>query len=799
MRDSYFRARNWFSTKFLLAGISIVLLFLFQKDSVAQLVVNTNVTAQQIVEKLLGCGSAASNITLSSCGTAVGFFNGVNTNLGIDSGVIFSTGDVTLANGPNTTEYQGSDNGCPGNTMLSALCGQQTFNAIVLDFDVTLNTDTLRFNYVFGSEEYAEWVGTIYNDVFALWISGPGIVGNQDLATIPGTPYPISIGNVNCTIGNGTYYRCNDPANTICSSAYNCPTNPNQTTLQYDGLTTVLTAKHAVQYGQTYHLEFAIADAGDGIYDSGIFFQADFLQQYSLSILSDSSNFINPFDTATVSSPTPTIVEGCQQGIFHFNLASSHADTLFVPIIVGGTATNGADYSFLNDTLVFLPGDTTKTVTLDAFADGIPEGTESVIIYQLDACSGLPVDSFIINIIDSLPFAVSNDTTICEKTFANLVATFSPYYSYQWQPSALVACATCNSTIGLSQNTTMYSVGVGLGTCIYYDSINVTVDVITPGAGADQYLCHGDTTQLFAQGGTAYAWSPATGLSTPNSASTLAFPDVTTDYIVQVTGTYALCHDFDTVRITVVPNLIGLAGNDTSVCPGSPVQLWASGGDFYSWTPSLNVDDTSSAAPTVSPFITTTYKVVVSNIYSCTDTQEVLVNVFPDPTITMNQPYTIFIGESAQLFVHAGVGSAYEWTPTDYLSDRNIYNPVATPDSSITYMVRITTEGGCIYYDTTIVKVVYETLVMFPNAFTPNHDGMNDKFGYVVRGPFDLKAFQIFDRWGNTIFSSSVLNEGWDGKVSGKDEELGTYVYVLTGRDGNGKEVNKKGAFLLLR
>ena len=105
---------------------------------------------------MLGCSSAASNIVFSSCGTSAGFFNAVNTNLGIDSGVLISSGNANLAVGPNNSGSITSDNGCPGYPPLTTLSGQQTYNAAVLDFDVTVNTDTLRFKYVFASDEYAE-------------------------------------------------------------------------------------------------------------------------------------------------------------------------------------------------------------------------------------------------------------------------------------------------------------------------------------------------------------------------------------------------------------------------------------------------------------------------------------------------------------------------------------------------------------------------------------------------------------------------------------------------------------------
>jgi len=124
---------------------------------------------------------------------------------------------------------------------------------------------------------------------------------------------------------------------------------------------------------------------------------------------------------------------------------------------------------------------------------------------------------------------------------------------------------------------------------------------------------------------------------------------------------------------------------------------------------------------------------------------------------------------------------------------------VASPDTSMTYTVKIRTAEGCFFYDTTTVTVVHETLLVFPNAFTPNSDGVNDEFKYIVRGPFDLDGFTIFNRWGNAIFNSNVLNEGWNGVYNGKAAEIGTYVFTVSGKDGDGNLVNKKGYFLLLR
>lgn len=760
----------------------------------AQLIVQTPVTAQQIVDNMLGCSSAASNIVFSSCGTSAGFFNAVNTNLGIDSGVLISSGNANLAVGPNNSGSITSDNGCPGYPPLTTLSGQQTYNAAVLDFDVTVNTDTLRFKYVFASDEYAEWVGTIFNDVFALWISGPGISGMYNMAKVPGTTFPVTISNVNCQ-GNSPYYVCNDPANFLCNASYGCPTNPGTTTIQYDGFTVPLEAKSAVIPGETYHLTLAIADAGDPVYDSGVFIQANFLSPYDVSFSSDTlNNFVNPFDS------TLSLVEGCQPGVININLNNFTNDTIYFPLIIGGTATNGTDYTQIGDTLAFYPGDTVQSIFIGANIDGLPEGTETIIIYTVEPCSGLITDSFIVNIIDDFPFVVSNDTTICENDSVALNVTYSPFYSYEWQPSNMVTCVTCDNTVGFPDFSTAYVVAVTLGNCTNYDTVSVQVTQVDPNAGADQNLCLGDTTSLLATGGTSYVWSPATGLSDPTSANPDVYPVTSTVYVLTATGTNPLCHDNDTVYINVVPNLEADAGVDTTVCPGKPVQLWANGGDFYKWTPSIYLDYDETAAPLSEPLETTTYTVVVRNVYECKDTVELTINVYPDPVVTINDPYTIYAGESAQLFAHAGVDASYSWEPSTKISDGTIYNPIVTPDTSTTYYVVITSADGCLFTGTTRVNVSMETLIEVPNAFTPNGDGLNDEMKIIWRGPVTLNSFKIIDRWGKVVFSTKDVDEGWQGKIQGgKDAEIGTYVYAIEGKNAIGEPFNKNGSFLLLR
>ncbi|MGB3076545.1 MAG: choice-of-anchor L domain-containing protein, partial [Chitinophagales bacterium] len=618
-----------------------------------------------------------------------------------------------------------------------------------------------RFKYVFASEEYAEWVGTIFNDVFALWISGPGITGMVNMAKVPGTNFPVTISNVNCQ-GNSPYYVCNDPANFICNASYGCPGNAAATTIQYDGFTTPLEAKSPVIPGQTYHLTLAVADAGDPIYDSGVFIQANFLQPYDVSFVSDTiNNFVNPFDSALA------LVEGCQPGVININLNNFTNDTIYFPLIIGGTATNGTDYTTIGDTIAFYPGDTSQSIFIGANIDGVVEGTETIIIYTVEPCSGLITDSFIVNILDDFPFVVSNDTTICEHDSLQLNVTYSSFYSYEWQPSTMVTCTTCPDPMGFPDFSTAYVVAVTLGNCTNYDTVSVQVTLVDPFAGTDENLCLGDTTSLLATGGTSYFWSPAIGLSDPTVANPDAFPAITTNYIVTAIGSNPLCHDNDTVLINVVPNLIASAGSDTIVCPGKPVQLWSKGGDFYKWSPPTYLDYDETAAPLCNPMVTTTYTLVVTNVYQCKDTVQILVEVYPDPLVIVNEPVTIFEGESAQLFAHAGTGASYSWKPEFKISDGTVYNPLVTPDTSTTYYVVITSADGCLFTGSTRVEVTTETLLEMPNAFTPNGDGLNDEMKIIWRGNVTLDSYKIIDRWGKLVFVTSDLNEGWHGEVKG--------------------------------
>ncbi len=220
-------------------------------------------TPQQLVENILTSNCIqVTNITFTGASSARGYFDATGTTFPIQTGIMLATGDIFNAQGPNSSGSASNSLGLGGDPDLDALIpGYSTFDATILEFDFFPTSDTIEFQYIFGSDEYPEYVGSSFNDVFGLFLSGPGISGPYsngaiNIALIPGTTLPVTINNVN-NLSYSQYYVDNFGG----------------TAIEYDGYTVPLTAKSAVIPFETYHIKLAIGDAGDNIIDSGIFFE----------------------------------------------------------------------------------------------------------------------------------------------------------------------------------------------------------------------------------------------------------------------------------------------------------------------------------------------------------------------------------------------------------------------------------------------------------------------------------------------------------------------------------------------
>ena len=258
----------------------IIVLFLIAASAKinAQLVVNnTTYTTDQLVQNiLLSGGITVSNITFKGVPVAIGFFNGMNSNLGLDSGIVMTTGDIYTAAGPNnisaaTCPDDVFGGGRTGDSDLDAISNFDSFDAAILEFDFVALSDSIKFRYVFGSDEYMEYVNSLVSDAFGFFISGPGITGpysnnSENIALIPSTASAVTIDSLNLNVHSTYYFDNGDGAGT--------GTAPDGATVQYDGFTVPLTAKAKVQCGTTYHIKLAIGDVGDNFVDSGVFLEA---------------------------------------------------------------------------------------------------------------------------------------------------------------------------------------------------------------------------------------------------------------------------------------------------------------------------------------------------------------------------------------------------------------------------------------------------------------------------------------------------------------------------------------------
>ncbi len=415
----------------------------------AQLSVTPGLSAQQMVDILVGSGVVVSNVNYIGAPIASGSFNnGGTTNIGLQSGIILTSGDINLVPGPNTSTSAGVNNNLPGDPHLNALIpGFNTFDASVLTFEFVPLSDTVKFRYVFGSEEYPQFVNSSFNDVFGFFISGPNPLGGtynfHNIAHIPGTTTPVSINNVN----NGT---------TNTGPCVNCQyyiDNTNGATIEYDGFTTVLTAWALVTPCVPYQFKIAIADAGDGILDSGVFLEENSFSTDALEISTDYS----------IPGAGDFAIEGCNDAIINFKINQFATDTVWIYIdTIYGTATNGVDFPLIPNKVYIPPGQNNTNIVIAPYVDYIQEGVEYItLVIPTSPCT---IDTITVYILDYDPMELDmmNDTLVCEASIPLSVTPTlgAPPYSYTWSPAATLNNPNDANPIASPTVTTTYTVTV---------------------------------------------------------------------------------------------------------------------------------------------------------------------------------------------------------------------------------------------------------------------------------------------------------------------------------------------------
>lgn len=392
----------------------LILSFLFSSPLLgsAQIFVDNTQISTSINDFFVGQGVFISNLTfnglpLDSAYSQVGYFLSGSTGFPFDQGIIIGTGNVNLAAGPNNSGSASNNGGVavdPNDPDLASLCMPYTaYDEAVLEFDFIPAGDSVVFDYIFGSEEYHEWVNSGVNDVFAFFISGPGISGAftnmaENIAIIPGTNLPVAIDNLN----NGT---TNSGPCTNCTYLVN---NSGGTAVQYDGHTTVLSASSPVICGETYHMKLAITDVTDNIFDSGVFLKGSSFISNGIGLSIGGAQAFTYLDTE--------LIEGCDSlGLFLQLPSWAIGTNPVVNITTAGNAIKDLDYTISDTTISFAMGDSIVPFFISGIADSFTELNDSILltIHFLTPCGDTIGIDKVIHLKDHVPGSVSiSDTTI---------------------------------------------------------------------------------------------------------------------------------------------------------------------------------------------------------------------------------------------------------------------------------------------------------------------------------------------------------------------------------------------------
>lgn len=665
--------------------------FLLPVSGYSQLTVSNTQSPQQLVENVLvGNGVNASNISYTGSTLSIGkFSNGSSTNIGLDEGVIISTGNIMSAIGPNIAPNKTANMLGGSDPQLAALVpGYSVFDAAAIEFDFIPMSDTLKLDYVFASDEYPEWVGSTYNDIFGFFVSGPnpngGNYSNLKIATIPNTNLPVTVNNLN----NGPF---NTGPCTNCSFYVN---NTNGLTIEYDGFTTVLRACLVVTPCVTYHIKIAVGDVGDHAYDSGIFLKSN---SFSTNIVSASASYSNP--------QVNQCVEGCSDAIVSFKLTRPTTQSKTVRYTIGGSATMGQDYLPIPDSVVFAPLMDSVAIQISPILDSLIEPTENIVfIIETSSCS---YDTLIVNLQDYHPISVeiTGQDSICKNDSLQLNSTIfngSQAYNLIWNDNSTNA-----TNIFPADSSNLVWVNVtDLCGFTHTDSMTYTViDLPQISLTTDKSIfCYGDSAMLTASGASSFSWWSQSILSS-NQGDTIYTKPISNSTIYS-TGTNIFgCISQDSVSIIVhpLPN-ISINASAIDLCPGDTATLIASGAQSYFWNSDSTIAQNFDSTIIVKPSATNTYYVKGFSIYGCVDSNQININVHNIPQLYFSPSNPeICLGQSVNL--HVSGAQNYTWTPNNSLSSSSGNSTVSTANVNTLYQVHATDQWGCENADSILLIV----------------------------------------------------------------------------------------------
>ncbi|MBC7946436.1 MAG: choice-of-anchor L domain-containing protein [Chitinophagaceae bacterium] len=759
------------------------LLLLLISPCFGQLQVTPNNNATLLAQKIAGEGVTISNATISGGANSRGFFvnSGGLTRIGIDSGVVLTSGRAKSngfnlgidGNGLTAAALVDADNGLnlPGDVNLASAIGVPLFNtkdACVLEFDFIPTGDTIKFNYVFSSEEYNPEFVCDFNDAFAFFISGPGITGLRNIALIPGTTTPVSILNVNNVQDIFDPFLCPNNIQYYVDNASNVY-------FTHDGHTTVFTAVSEVQPCQTYHLKMVIMDVGDSQFDSSVFLQAGSLRSDPLQI--DSHNPLNDFNL-------PYLAEGCVPGGIHITRSRKKPYAQSLNILVTGSATNGVDVTSIPAIATIPANDSVVVIPISAISDNLAEGHETLRIFIANSCGSIFSDSIDIELrdVDLLAITPTDSARVCRNGSVQLQAA-TGYTNYSWSnATTLSANGISNPLATPGSGKTNYICTATIGNCIARDSVLLNWKTISLVSKTD-VPCPNATTGAIAVSATGWTGTVSYAVNnapfqSSNSFTGLrpgsywvkvkddtgcidsiqvqliqSFPDITLsanptpatcsitpDGIIEVVagggsnpfvyssngtnfqpgnlltvpeGSHTVyVKDGNGCVATLSPVVVGKintvtvdAEDDTNICEGTSYRMTATANSgTVNWLPTSALTNTNTLTPTTSTTTSQKYYVTAS-FGTCTQIDSVTINVWSAPIPDAGDDTAICFGITTQL---SGAGGLqFNWTPAStFVTPTDIKDPVVKPGVTSTYYLHVKDVNNCSSLQPDAVTVV---------------------------------------------------------------------------------------------
>jgi len=674
-------------------------ILLLGQSTQAQLTVTSGNPAAAIVDTLVGTGVSVANVTYTGNANSKGTFRCTGgCNLGITRGVFLSTGNTGQMPTSPPSDFHSSDMSGSGDAQLNLIVSPNlTQDAAVLEFDFTPAADSVGFKFVFASEEYNDYVNTAYNDVFAFYISGPGIPGSpKNLALIPGTSIPVSINNVNNGNSAGA---ATGPCNHCANFVDNVPNGG--TANFFDGFTTVISAGIKVMPCQTYHMKFAIADVNDGVFDSGVFLEAkSFSSIGNVGIAANGVQIIQNLDTVYACDGDSVVLTASPAGSYNWNNGQT---TQTIVVTQANITPSGVyQYAVLNSSpACFASSKQVKVIFVTPTATITPLGSTALCPGGSVVLQANPGSSYLWSngaTSDSIVVSAAGTYTVTVTQFGNCYAVSTPVVVTQSAPVAaingvLTICSGSNTTLTAtagasylwSTGATTQSVSVGTsntytvtvtysGGCTATASVNVTANTNpVPSITGNNSICQGQSSTINAGSYAGYLWSTGATAATIN-VNTAGNYSVTVTDANGCTGTASFNL---TVNANPTPTITGV----TSFCAGENSTLNAGGGyTNYLW---------SGGATTQTINVTAggNYAVTVTNASGCTATTNkvITVNALPVPSVTGTLAFCS--GKNTTLTV-PGSYASYQWS--NGATTSNI-----TVNTASTFTVTVTDANGC--------------------------------------------------------------------------------------------------------